>query len=278
MRLPEHAPALDAAFAQLLPTRIEAIMQHADPLPLGKYLHWDELRRRPAPDGVTHAEWWAAVTLARQSLFQELPLQDKQGKPFVFGAPSPVVIDLHHIDRDAAGQLRSAAEAPLPADSQRYLIGSLIEEAIASSQLEGASTTRRVAATMLRSGRKPRDLSETMIFNNYQAMEHLRSLRAMTLTPAHVLELHRILTEDTLENPEDAGRYRRDDGIHIVDVRDNSLLHVPPSHRELAQRMQRLCDFANADEASAGRIFYLGERAGTGKNWSNRWLTHANRR
>lgn len=111
MRLPEYAPSLAAAFAQLLPTRIEAIMQHADPLPRGKYLHWDELRRRPAPDGLTHAEWWAAVTLSRQSLFQELPLQDKQGKPFVFGAPSPVVIDLHHIDRDAVGQLRSA---PLP--------------------------------------------------------------------------------------------------------------------------------------------------------------------
>lgn len=250
MRFPEHAPPLENVFANFVPARIEAVMQHANPLPTGKYLHWDELRRRPAPEGLTHAEWWAAVTLSRVSLFQPLPLLDKQGAPFVFATPSPVVIDLHHIDRDAAGHIRATAGAPLQADSQRYLIGSLIEEAITSSQLEGASTTRKVAATMLRSGRKPRDLSEKMIFNNYLAMEHLRSLRDVKLTPGHVLELHRILTEDTLENAEDAGRYRRDDEVHVVDVRDNTALHVPPAHAELPDRMQRLCDFANADEVS----------------------------
>lgn len=250
MRLPEHAPSLETSFAQLAPARIEAVMRHANPLPTGKYLHWDELRRRPAPEGLTHAEWWAAVTVGRMSAFQKLPLLDKQGKPFVFATPSPVAIDLHHIDRDAAGHIRATAGAPLQEDSQRYLISSLIEEAITSSQLEGASTTRNVAAMMLRSGRKPRDLSEKMIFNNYLAMEHLRSLRDVKLTPAHVLELHRILTEDTLENADDAGRYRRDDEVRVVDVRDNTALHVPPAHAELPERMQRLCDFANADEAS----------------------------
>ena len=250
MRLPEHAPSLETTFANLAPARIEAVMRHASPLPTGRYLHWDELRRHPAPEGLTHAEWWAAVTLARVSGFQQLPLQDKQGKPFVFATPSQVAIDLHHIDRDAAGHSRTTAGAPLREDSQRYLISSLIEEAITSSQLEGASTTRQVAAAMLRSGRKPRDQSERMIFNNYVAMEHLRALREVKLTPAHVLELHRVLTEDTLENPEDAGRYRRDDEVHVVDVRDNALLHVPPAHAELPERMQRLCDFANADETS----------------------------
>lgn len=250
MRLPEPAPALENVFAQLPPTRVEAALQHVNPLPTGKYLHWDELRRRPAPEGLTHAEWWAVVTLARASSFQALPLLDKRGVPFVFATPSPVAIDLHHIDRDAAGHVRTSAGAPLQAESQRYLISSLIEEAITSSQLEGASTTRKVAAAMLRSGRKPRDLSERMIFNNYRAMEHLRSLRAVKLTPEHVLELHQMLTQDTLEDPEDAGRYRLDDEVQVVDVRDNTALHVPPAHAELSERMQRLCDFANADEGS----------------------------
>lgn len=250
MRLPENAPALQTALARLASARLGLLMEHAGPLPAGKYLHWDELRRRPAPAGLTHEEWWAAVTLSRASLFQALPLLDKRGEPFVFATPSPVAIDLHHIDRDAAGYIRTAAEAPLHEDSQRYLISSLIEEAITSSQLEGASTTRKVAAAMLRSGRRPKDLSERMIFNNHQAMEHLRALRDVKLTPGHVLELHRILTEDTLANPEDAGRYRRDDDVQVVDARDNTPLHVPPAHAELPERMQRLCDFANADETS----------------------------
>jgi Fic family protein len=250
MRLPETAPSLEQTLAQLPSSRFAAAIQHVSALPGGKYLHWDELRRRTAPEALTHAEWWASVTLARVSMFQTLPLLDKRGRRFVFAIPSPVAIDLHHIDRDAAGQIRADEDAPMPTASQRYLMSSLVEEAITSSQLEGASTTRKVAAAMLRSGRKPRDLSERMIFNNYQAMAHLRSLRQEKLTPTLVLELHRMLTEDTLEDPEDAGRYRRDDGVQVVDVRDNTTLHVPPTHEELPERMQRLCDFANANEDS----------------------------
>ncbi|MBI2307298.1 MAG: Fic family protein [Rhodocyclales bacterium] len=250
MRLPQHAPSLQKALAQLASERMAPVLAQASPLPAGKYLHWDELRRRPAPDGLTHDEWWAAVTLSRVSLFQPLPLLDKQGEPFVFATPSPVAIDLHHIDRDAAGHIRTATGVPLHEDSQRYLISSLIEEAITSSQLEGASTTRTVAAAMLRSGRRPRDLSERMIFNNYVAMEHLRALRDVKLTPGHVLDLHRMLTEETLADPDDAGRYRRDDEVRVVDVRDGTPLHVPPAHAELPGRMQRLCDFANADETA----------------------------
>jgi Fic family protein len=114
---------------------------------------------------------------------------------------------------------------------------------------------------MLRSGRKPRDLGEKMIFNNYRAMEHLRSLRNEKLTPERVLELHRMLSEDTLDDPGDAGRYRRNDDVHIVDVRDNTALHIPPTHTELPERMQRLCEFANAEETPSQPFIHPVVRA-----------------
>ncbi len=250
MRLPENPPALAAIPAELDPVRFAALLAQIDPLPLGRYLHWDELRRRPAPAGLSHEDWWTAVGIARRPLLQGLPLLDKQGQAFVFATPAPVAIDLHHIDRDAAGQIRSSAGAPVKEDSQRYLIGSLIEEAITSSQLEGASTTRQVAAAMLRSGRRPRNVSERMIFNNYRAMEYLRLLRDAPLTPEGILDLHRMLTEETLDNPEDAGRLRQDDAVVVVDVRDNTPLHHPPTWVELPERLRRLCAFANADEAA----------------------------
>ncbi len=250
MRLPQPAPSLDSVFSKLDPSRIAMIFSEGTPLPAGKYLHWDELRRRSAPAGLNHLEWWAAVALARSSLLQSLPLLDKDGIPFAFATPSPVALDLHHIDRDAAGHIRSSGNTPLRDDSQRFLISSLIEEAITSSQLEGAATTRKVAAAMLRSGRKPRDQGEKMIFNNYRAMEHLRALRSELLTPEHVMALHSMLTEGTLDDPADAGRYRRNDEVRVVDERDNAVLHEPPSHKELPERLQRLCDFANADESS----------------------------
>ena len=250
MRLPESPPSLSKALLDVGPDRLLALVQKASQLPSGRYLHWDELRRRPAPEGLSHEEWWLAISFQRNSLRQPLPLLDKAGKPFVLALPSQLLIDLHHIDRDAAGRIRSSNGTPPAEDSQRYLIGSLIEEAITSSQLEGAATTRKVAAAMLRSGRKPHDQHERMIFNNFRAMEHLRSMRDVRLTPEHVLELHRILTEDTLDDPLDAGRLRLSDSVQVVDTRDNSVLHDPPTHTELAQRLQRVCDFANADEDS----------------------------
>jgi len=250
MRTPEQAPSGDMAFGELSGDRVLTLLEHSTPLPAGKYLHWEELKRRKAPGNLSHREWWAAVSLARSGLLEQLPLLDKQGRPFVFGVPGPVALDLHHIDRDAAGHILATTSSPRQSEPQRYLLNSLIEEAITSSQLEGAATTRRVAADMLRSGRKPRDHSEQMIFNNYQAMEHLRSLRHVALTPDHVLELHRMITEGALENPQDAGRYRNNNQVQVVDERDRTVLHQPPAFRELPKRMQRLCDFANADENS----------------------------
>lgn len=250
MRIPERAPTIEDVFDKLSADRMSTLLTHSTPLPAGKYLHWVELKRRTAPGDLSFKEWWAAVSLARSALSEPLPLLDKQGAPFVFGVPGPVALDLHHIDRDAAGHIRATTSAPLQAEPQRYLLNSLVEEAITSSQLEGAATTRRVAADMLRNGRKPRDHSEQMIFNNYRAMEHLRTLRHEALTPDHVLELHRMITEDTLENPKDTGRFRRNNEVQVVDGRDNIVLHVPPSFRQLPERMQRLCDFANTDESS----------------------------
>jgi Fic family protein len=90
-----------------------------------------------------------------------------------------------------------------------------------------------------------------MIFNNYQAMDHIRSLRDDPITPDRILELHRTLTIDTLDDPADAGRLRTDDQVNVVDNRDGTILHAPPHHRELPGRLERLCEFANAGTDSS---------------------------
>ena len=85
-----------------------------------------------------------------------------------------------------------------------------------------------------------------MIFNNYQAMNHLRELKDQPITLQRILDLHRMLTSHTLDAPADVGRLRRDDAVTVTDNRDGTLLHQPPSHRELPERLERLCAFANA--------------------------------
>jgi Fic family protein len=250
MHIPDTAPTLGRLLGSISADRLTPMVRQSTPLPGGKYLHWDDLRYREPPEGLSREEWWAAVLLAREPAMQALPLLDKGGNPFRFAAPSLVQIHLHHIDRDAAGQIRTAIGEPIREDPQRYLMSSLIEEAITSSQLEGASTTRQVAAAMLRTGRRPRDTSEQMIFNNYRAMEHLRAIKTEALTPTLILDLHRLLTEDTLDDPADAGRLRQSDDVEIVDTRDGQVVHRPPAFTELPARIERLCAFANAGEHS----------------------------
>lgn len=246
MKLPLSPPSPETQFRGLSPEDFHRLVALGTPLVEGRYLHWDELRHRTPPAGFTSEQWWLAVRLARNALLSELPLLDKDNRSFRLAMPDPVQIHLYHIDQDAAGQLRVPDGAPIAENRQPYLLHSLREEAITSSQLEGASTTRQAAEAMLREGRKPRDRSETMIFNNYQAMNHLRELKDEPITPALILELHRMLTLDTLDDPADAGRLRRDDMATVTDNRDGTLLHQPPSHLELPERLGRLCAFANA--------------------------------
>ena len=133
-----------------------------------------------------------------------------------------------------------------PDERGRFIVNSLIEEAITSSQLEGAATTRRVAKDMLRSGRPPRDDSERMIVNNYRGMEFLRANADEDLSVPMLLELQEILTEGTLD-PTAVGRFRSpSDDVHVVDQRDGTVVHVPPPAGELDARMARLVGFANA--------------------------------
>jgi len=230
---------------------VDQALRGAGPLVAGRYLHWDELRHRNPPEGLTHEEWWSIIKVGRQGLLKPLPFRDKQGAHILFGMPDPVLQALHNIDRRAAGSLAMAAPIVSGEDRDRYLVSSLIEEAITSSQLEGAATTRDDAKAMLRSGRKPRDRSERMILNNFHAMELIRELRDEPFTPQRILELHRIVSADTLEEPSAAGRFREaDERVQVVDAQHVTVLHEPPDAASLPQRLQVLCDFANrADDA-----------------------------
>lgn len=212
------------------------------------YLHWDKLRHLDPPSDITHEEWWLLVKLARQPLQRVIPLTDPLGNAFVYGVPDIVARRLHYVDQRCSGEV--AMPEVVTADDQarrHYLVNSLMEEAIRSSQLEGATTTRKVAKEMLRTGREPRDRSERMILNNYRALQYMRDQMDDRLTPGTVMELQRILTDGTLEDPSAAGRLQRPDEVRVsvVDSIDGSVMHDPPPAEQLPERLQRMCAFAN---------------------------------
>lgn len=212
----------------------------------GRYLHWDKLRHLTPPDGHSSETFWLSIKQARTKLYKPLPFLDKRRKHFQFCIPDSVIRDILWVSENATGAIAGNPEIADQNTKHSYLINSLIEEAISSSQLEGAATTRRIAKEMLRSGRAPKDHSEKMILNNYKAMNFMRDFRDEKLTPSMIFELHKILTQDTL-NAEDqakAGTFRDADDICVYS-KDDILLHIPPKAEELKDRLQAICDFAN---------------------------------
>jgi len=218
----------------------------------GHYLHWDELRHREPPQGLTHEEWWFAIKQARSVIRKHLNLKDQQGNEFGLVLTGGLQRKLHKIDRDAAGTIQMDAPITTKETRDRYLIRSLFEEAITSSQLEGASTTTSEAKKMLRSGRKPRNRSEQMILNNYQAMQFVRENRSEPLSKSFLLELHDKVTYNTMDRPDASGGWRKaSEDIIVADARDGTVLHRPPHADLIPNRMKTLIEFANSDQSDS---------------------------
>jgi len=238
MRIPTTPPDFQGLINEIIDESAarfsEILSLGVPPDPNGRYYHWDKLKHlKTAPHNLNHKEWWFTIKSARKALYQTLPHQAKDGSPFVYGEPNVVRRLLHEIDIHGGGELKASAQVNSPATRDTYLINSLIEEAITSSQLEGAATTRKVAKEMLRQKRAPRDRSERMIVNNFRAMEYISEISEEELTPSLILELQRILTEDTLDNPEAVGNYRKTDDVYVGDDRDATIIHVPPVAAEI---------------------------------------------
>jgi Fic family protein len=213
-----------------------------------KYMPWDELRWRPPPDGLSHEEWWLVSKFARNGMQRALPLTDTSGRRFTYALPDEVLRGIEVVDRHLSGRIGVPRLVTEDAPGRaRYVINSLIEEAITSSQLEGVNTTHKVAKDMLRTGRKPRTRDERMILNNYQAMQRVGEIRREPLTPALIFDIHRIVTRGTLDDPRTEGRAQLPGEPRVVveDVYDGAVMHIPPPAEQLTERLQRLCDFAN---------------------------------
>ena len=120
-----------------------------------EYLYWDKVKYL-VPKDVDAVNFWGAVKMRRLMQMQTI----KFGNYTFSFAITPVMQSLlHEFDLKMGGSL-SANGMIADKDRQVYLVNSIMEEAIASSQMEGASTTRKVAKDMLRKDLHPQNKSQ----------------------------------------------------------------------------------------------------------------------
>ena len=273
MKMPKTPPDFNKLWEQIVtdPEKVQQVFSiDPEPATKGKYLHWDKLRHYSPPKDLSHEQWWLILKRKRKQLYKSVPLCDKDGQSFKYLTIDPIPEILHKIDQDAGGLIQMPEQITNPdteeqyyisslikeaitsSQKEQYYISSLIKEAITSSQLEGAATTRFVAEEMIQTGRKPTDKSEQMILNNFSAMKHIRKLKDKPLTKELIFELHRLVTEKTLDDPSATGRFRKDNKDEKINICDmyNEVFHDPPHADELENRMELMCDFANEKKTS----------------------------
>jgi len=213
-----------------------------------KYLYWDTFRHKVAGSDKGSPELlWTNLKELRRFVSVAVPIVDASGKNFTSVHFSAIYQTLHELDMLLGGKLVSSTN--LPQESREfYITRGVMEEAISSSQLEGAHTTRAAAKKLLIENRKPRNESEQMIVNNYKAMLAIdRDYKDRRLSKELLFELHSLLTTETLEKSEQQ-RFRRDSDNIVVqgDIgQETFITHVPPKEAFVRSEITRFIEYAN---------------------------------
>lgn len=163
-----------------------------------EYLYWDKVKYM-APKGYDKQVLWQAVKIQRLLNAQDVRFGNYT---FHFTVTKNMLALLHDFDMNLGGSLGTKSIIPAT-DKNYYLISSIMEEAIASSQMEGASTTRRIAKDMLRKRLKPINKSQQMIVNNYETISKISKGKQADFTIEGLHDIHRSIANKTLDNPED---------------------------------------------------------------------------
>lgn len=216
--------------------------------PTDRYLHWDEFRHRASSSQILSIEErWAAIRMKRALQAQIIELSDPQGRPFTFSLTQRAFEILHEIDLHCGGSMGITEDDLLHDQTRdRYYISSLFEEALTSSQLEGAVVTRSEAREIIRQNRQPTSKHERMVVNNYLTLRLVADFKDENLTPELILRIHREITAGTMIHPEDEGRFRDlGDDVRIEDDESGEIMHTPRPAGQLETSMQKLCHFAN---------------------------------
>lgn len=207
-----------------------------------QYQYWSEVKYRAVPGKYSARELWACVKLSRM-FAKTIGIGQYRFTLYVTDHMQQLC---HDFDMNLGGYLGTQSFIP-DADKNRYLVSSNMEEAIASSQMEGAATTRRIAKEMLRKSVSPRTRSEQMIHNNYETIRYILAHKDENLTQEAMLHIHRSMTYKTLEDSADEGHFRTDNNVVVEDGITHETIHTPPDCSEIETLVETVCRFFNED-------------------------------
>jgi Fic family protein len=225
----------------------------------GRYLHFDELKHR-LPKQLNPTLVWSLLKEARQRQSQDVydSFLGKRLVPATLFMTPTIQKAISETDRNTTtAALEWMCNKIGEQKHLDYLLNDLIEdEAISSSQLEGAATTTKVAKDMLKRARKPRSLDEKMILGNFRMMKFAWEHRNKALSVEFIEELHQIGVEGIEDDKYKPGVIRTTDDV-MVENNDHEVVHTPPKAHNLNNRLDMLVKWVNQSHHDAESSGYI---------------------
>ncbi len=199
---------------------------------ISRYLPREDVVHR-LPLSVPIAAFWPKLAAARRERAVELPLQEQNGNNFWF-VLSPSIE--RQVDTISAAARREWLLSPFL--SEQLMENAVIDEAVYSSMIEGAFTSRQQAEKLLRGSNAPANKSEQMVKNNYDALTWVLSHLEEEITADTLIQIAAILTKDASDAPVTGFR---EGPVYVVGR--EGLIYTPPESAAVPGMVDSLLAF-----------------------------------
>jgi len=200
------------------------------------YIDWEQLMRKPLPNGLSAAETWEVLALIRRYGAAWFPIPTLDGEWFWYSLTREGQRCLrsieHHCRTDSLLHQRVQER-----EGHRFLVRSRIEEAVATCQLDGVQIDYQRAAAMLQEGRAAQSPEDRLVLNSYQMLHELETLSAEPFSPELMEFLYNRVTQGVEMRALKRGPIR----TNLAGSRNATGL----SEDERGDVARAICDYAN---------------------------------
>jgi len=209
---------------------------------LKNYLPRREIIHR-LPVSMPISKVWPELQKARKEMSEKLPLSAMDGSAFWWVLTDRII--------EESEKVIALARRDIIFDRPEYQTAfeeAVLDEAVYSSVIEGAFTTRKEAQAFIREGRAPKNKSEQMVKNNYEALTYVLENIDAPITKETIFQIYSLVTKDTLEESAASDHYR--DEPVLVRSQRGEIVHTAPKAEQVPQMMDALIAFIADSELS----------------------------
>ena len=191
------------------------------------------------PLQIRKTNFFEEIQKMRRETAIQTPLKDVTGTNLWFNITEKIVENINVVEQNAMIKL----DAYIPEGMHgKVLEDVLLEEALSSSAIEGAFSTKKRVRELIKKKLSPIEKSEKMLVNNFKALEYILDNIHKPLDREFLFRIWGMITEGALEEGSITNSYR-DDDVHVENAFEN--VYTAPNCDEVPAMMADLINYFN---------------------------------